>query len=96
MGALLTHIRKGSVLKAHSLMNGFIELLELDVKDKEESKILGKNINQINLSENTIVCCIIREKEFIFDYSKIILEQNDRLICLVNKKDVKEIEDLFE
>ncbi len=96
MGALLTHIRKGSVLKAHSLMNGFIELLELDVKDKEESKILGKNINQINLSENTIVCCIIRENEFIFDYSKIILEQNDRLICLVNKKDVKEIEDLFE
>jgi len=96
MGALLTHIRKGSVLKAHSIMNGFIELLELDVKDKEKSKILGKNINQINLSENTIVCCIIRENEFIFDYSKIILEQNDRLICLVNKKDVKEIEDLFE
>ena len=29
MGALLTHVRKGSILKAHSLMRGLLELLEL-------------------------------------------------------------------
>ena len=96
MGALLTHIRKGSVLKAHSLMHGFLELLELEVRDKDNSTILGKNIEQINLSENTIVCCIIRNNDFIFDISNILLEQNDRLVCLVNKKDIKQIEDLFE
>jgi trk system potassium uptake protein TrkA len=96
MGALLTHIRKGSILKAHSLMHGFLELIELEVRDKDNSKILGKNIKQINLSENTIVCCIIRDNDFIFDISNILLEQNDRLVCLVNKKDIKQIEDLFE
>ena len=96
MGALLTHIRKASILKAHSLMHGFLELLELEVRDKSNSKILGKNIEQINFSENTIVCCIIRNSDFIFDTSNILLEQNDRLVCLVNKKDVKQIEDLFE
>ena len=96
MGALLTHIRKGSILKVHSLMHGFFELLELEVRDAEKSKILGKHIEQINLSKNTIVCCIIRNNNFIFDTSNIILEQNDHLVCLVNKKDVKQIEDLFE
>jgi len=96
MGSLLTHIRKGSVLKVHSLMHGFLELLELEVRDKDNSTILGKNIEQINLPENTIVCCIIRNDDFIFDISNILLEQNDRLVCLVNKKDIKQIEDLFE
>ena len=61
-----------------------------------DSKIIGKNIDQINMSENTIVCCIIRNNDFIFDTSNMLFEQNDRLVCLVNKKDVKQIEDLFE
>ena len=96
MGALLTHIRKASILKAHSLMHGALELLELEVRDESNSKILGKNIEQINLSENTIVCCIIRNGDFIFNTSNVLLEQNDRLVCLINKKDIKQIEDLFE
>tara|TARA_B100000900_G_scaffold121043_1_gene102143 strand:- start:1 stop:1344 length:1344 start_codon:yes stop_codon:yes gene_type:complete len=96
MGALLTHVRKGSVLKAHSLMRGNLELLELEVRDKENSKNIGKNIEQINMPENIIICCIMRDNNFIFDISNILLEKNDRLICLVNKKDVKQIEELFE
>jgi trk system potassium uptake protein TrkA len=96
MGALLTHIRIGSILKAHSLMHGFVELLEIEVRDNLDSKILGKNIEQINIPNNTILCCIIRNNDFIFNTSNILLEQNDRLICLVSKKDVKQIEDLFE
>ena len=96
MGALLTHIRKGSIVKAHSLMRGNLELLELELRDKEGSKIIGKNIEQINISENVIICCIIRDESFIFDISNLLLEKNDRLVCLVNKKDVKQIEELFE
>ena len=96
MGALLTHVRKGSVLKAHSLMRGNLELLELEVRDKENSKNIGKNIEQINMPENIIICCIMRDNNFIFDISNILLEKNDRLVCLVNKKDVKQIEELFE
>ena len=96
MGALLTHIRKGSIVKAHSLMRGNLELLELEIRDKEDSKIIGKNIEQINISENVIICCIIRDESFIFDISNLLLEKNDRLVCLVNKKDVKQIEELFE
>ena len=96
MGALLTHIRKGSIVKAHSLMRGNLELLELELRDKEDSKIIGKNIEQINISENVIICCIIRNENFIFDISNLLLEKNDRLVCLVNKKDVKQIEELFE
>ena len=96
MGALLTHIRKGSIVKAHSLMRGNLELLELELRDKEDSKIIGKNMEQINISENVIICCIIRNENFIFDISNLLLEKNDRLVCLVNKKDVKQIEELFE
>ena len=96
MGALLTHIRKGSIVKAHSLMRGNLELLELELRDKEGSKIIGKNIEQINISENVIICCIIRDESFIFDIHNLLLEKNDRLVCLVNKKDVKQIEELFE
>ena len=59
MGALLTHVRKGSILKAHSLMHGLLELLEIEVRDDFKSKVIGKNSGQINLSENIILCCII-------------------------------------
>mgnify|MGYP001188447500 FL=1 len=96
MGALLTHVRKGSILKAHSLMHGSLELLEIEVRDNASSKIIGKNIGQINLSENIILCCFIRNNEFIFNTSNVIFEQSDRLVCLVNKKDIKQIEELFE
>ena len=96
MGALLTHIRKGGVLKAHSIMHGSHELLEIEVKDTNDSKILDKNVEQINLPENTVICCIIRNDSFIFDTTNMLFEQNDHLVCLVNKKDVKQIEDLFE
>ena len=96
MGALLTHIRKGSIVKAHSLMRGNLELLELELRDNEDSKIIGKNIEQINISENVMICCIIRDENFIFDISNLLLEKNDHLVCLVNKKDVKQIEELFE
>ena len=96
MGALLTHIRKGGVLKAHYLMHGSHELLEIEIKDTNNSKILDKNIEQINLPENTIVCCMIRNDSFLFDISNVLFEKNDRLICLVNKKDVKQIENIFE
>ena len=39
MGALLTHIRKGSIVKAHSLMRGNLELLELELRDKKTLKL---------------------------------------------------------
>ncbi len=96
MGALLTHIRKASVLKAHSLMHGSLELLEIEVRDNLKSKIIGKNIGQVNFSENIIFCCIIRNDELIFNTSNTIFEQGDHLVCLVNKKDIKQIEELFE
>ena len=77
-------------------MHGLLELLEIEVRDNFKSKVIGKNSGQMNLSENIILCCIIRNGEFIFNTSNIILEQNDRLIYLANKKDVKQIEELFE
>ncbi len=85
MGALLTHIRKGSILKVHSLMHGFFELLELEVRDAEKSKILGKHIQQINLSTNTIVCCIIRNNNFIFLDHKYFFAELDMKYLLMNK-----------
>jgi len=77
-------------------MRGNLELLELEVRDKENSKTIGKNLEQINTPENTIMCCIIRDEIIIFDMTNILLEKSDRLVCLVNKKDVKQIEELFE
>ena len=37
-----------------------------------------------------------RAAVIVFDITNILLEKNDRLVCLVNKKDVKQIEELFE
>ena len=39
---------------------------------------------------------LLRDENFIFDISNLLLEKNDHLVCLVNKKDVKQIEELFE
>ncbi len=95
MGALLTHIRKETILKTHTLMGNQIELLEFKIKYKEKAKIIGKNTKQLNLPKNIVNCCIIRNNNFIFDISNTVIEENDHLIYLVDKKDIKQIEEIF-
>ena len=74
-----------------------IELVSMAIKARptvgEYYKILGDILLADKRSEEAI--SVYREGHKN-DISNILLEQNDRLVCLVNKKDIKQIEDLFE
>ena len=50
----------------------------------------------IDIPKDIVICCILRNEEFIFDIEKTIIENDDHLIIYIaNKKSVSEVENLF-
>jgi len=63
IGALLTHVRRGDIVNVHSLRRGAAEAIEIIAHgDENNSKVVGKAIEDIDLPEGAIIGAIIREK----------------------------------
>ena len=60
IGALLTHIRRGNMVRVHSLRRGAAEAIEaIALGDKRSSKVVGRAIEEIDLPcrHNHTCCC---------------------------------------
>ena len=54
IGSLLAHVRRGDVVRVHSLRRGAAEALEVVVHgDADSSKVIGRRIEDISLPEGT-------------------------------------------
>ena len=97
MGNILTHVRQGGVVSVHTLNQVSEEIIEVSINEaSEKSKIIGKQVNQIDIPKDIVICCILRNEKFIFDIEKTIIENDDHLILYIaNKKSVSEVENLF-
>ena len=61
LGTLLTHVRKGDIVSVHSLRRGAAEAIEAVAHgDKKTSKVVGRNIEQINLPSGATIGAIAR------------------------------------
>ena len=98
LGTLLTHVRKGDIVAVHSLRRGAAEAIEVIAHgDKKTSKVVGRNIEEINLPKGATIGAIARNDEVIMVEADTIIEAEDHVIMfLADKSGVKETEQLFQ
>jgi trk system potassium uptake protein TrkA len=98
IGSLLTHIRRGDVVVVHSLRRGAAEAMEAIAHgDVRSSKVVGRSVGNIKRPPGTTIGAILRGDEVIAAHHDIVIEAEDHVILfLVNKKQIVEVEKLFQ
>lgn len=98
LGAILTHIREGDVVRVHSLRRGAAEAIEAIAHGtRANSKVVGRRLDDIDLPADTSIGAIVRGKDVVIAHDDIVVEQDDHLIIfLVDKRRVKDVEKLFQ
>lgn len=63
IGSLLTHVRRGDIVRVHSLRRGAAEAIEVIAHgDEKTSKVVGRSIEDIDLPEGATIGAIVRSK----------------------------------
>ena len=98
IGALLTHIRRGNMVRIHSLRRGAAEAIEaVALGDKRSSKVVGRAIEDIDLPTGTTIPAIVRGEEVIIAHHDTIILENDHVILFVpDKRQIAAVERLFQ
>ena len=98
ISGLLTHIRRGDVVVAHSLRRGVAEAIEAVAHgDGRTSKVVGRRVEEIKLPSGTTIGAIVRDDEVIIAHHDTAIESEDHVIMfLADKKQIAEVERLFQ
>ncbi|MCH8265880.1 MAG: Trk system potassium transporter TrkA, partial [Proteobacteria bacterium] len=98
IGSLLTHVRRGDVVKVHSLRRGAAEAIEAVAHgDQASSKVVGRAIETIDLPEGTTIGAIVRNDEVLIAHDDIVIESGDHVILfLIDRREIQKVERLFQ
>lgn len=98
IGALLEHVRRGDVVRVHSLRRGAAEAMEAIVHaDTRESRIAGRRIEEIDLPEGTTIGAIVRGEQVLMAHHDTVIEAEDHVILfLTDRRHVEEVGRLFQ
>jgi trk system potassium uptake protein TrkA len=97
LGALLTHIRSGTMVRVHSLRRGLAEAIEaVAVGDSRTSKVIGRGLEEIELPEEAVIVGVVRGEKLLIAHHDIVVEPNDHLIVfLLDKRQLPKVEAVF-
>jgi trk system potassium uptake protein TrkA len=98
IGSLLAHVRRGDVVRVHSLRRGAAEALEVVVHgDADSSKVIGRRIEDISLPEGTTLGAVVRGDEVIIAHHDTTVQPDDHLILfLTDRRHIEAVEKLFQ
>ena len=98
LGTILTHIRRGDVVKVHSLRKGAAEAIEAIAHgDESTSKVIGRSLGEINLPAGASIGALVRGEDVVIAHDDIVVKPQDHLILfLVDKSKIKDVERLFQ
>lgn len=96
--SLLSKVRRGDVVNAYSLRRGAAEAIEAIAHgDKTTSKVVDRQINEIQLPHGTTIGAILRNDEVIIAHGDTYIRSGDHVILfLTDKKYVPQVERLFQ
>lgn len=92
VSTILQHIRRGRIKAAHSLRDGFAEILEVEALDT--SDVISKPIRNIKI-KNVIFGAIVRDDEILVPGPDTVIKPDDRVIILAAHDQVKKVEQMF-
>jgi trk system potassium uptake protein len=98
VSALLAHVRRGDVVRVHSLRRGAAEAVEAVAHgEKGSSKVVGRRLDEIALPPGTTIGAIVRGEEVLIAHHDTVIQAEDHVILfIVNKKHTKAVERLFQ
>ncbi len=98
IGALLTHIRRGNMVRVHSLRRGAAEAIEaIAIGDRRSSRVVGRTVEEINLPAGTTIPAIVRGEDVIIAHHDTVIQENDHVLLFVpDKRQIAAIERLFQ
>jgi trk system potassium uptake protein TrkA len=98
IGALLTHIRRGNMVRVHSLRRGAAEAIEaVALGDKRSSRVVGRAVEEIDLPPGTTIPAIVRGEEVIIAHHDTVIREKDHVILFVpDKRQIAAVERLFQ
>ena len=97
IGALLTHIRRGHMVRVHSLRRGAAEAIEAVAHGTPgQSRVVGKRIDEIDLPPGTSIGGIVRGEEVIIAHHDVMIQTDDHVVLFVaDQKQISRVERLF-
>jgi trk system potassium uptake protein TrkA len=98
IGALLTHIRQGNMVRIHSLRRGAAEAIEaVALGDKRSSRVVGRTVEDLDLPPDTTIGAIVRgDNVIIVHHDTLIQEQDHVLLFVADKLQIPAVERLFQ
>jgi len=97
IGSLLAHVRRGDVVRVHSLRRGAAEALETIIHgDHRSSRVVGKRIEEIELPEGAAIGCIVRGMEVFMAHHDTVVQADDHVVLFItDRRHVDRVERLF-
>lgn len=98
IGSLLAHVRRGDVVRVHSLRRGAAEALEAVAHGIQgEGRVIGKRIGEIPLPDGATIGAIVRGEEVLIAHHDTLVQRDDHLIMfLTDRRQVDAVERLFD
>jgi trk/ktr system potassium uptake protein len=98
IGSLLAHVRRGDVVRVHSLRRGAAEAIELVVHgEPTTSSVVGRRIEDIELPEGATIAAVVRGEEVIIAHHDTTIASDDHLILfLTDRRHIDAVERLFQ
>ena len=98
IGSLLAHVRRGDVVKVHSLRRGAAEAIEAIAHGKEEdSRVVGRKIEEIELPPGSAIVALVRDDQVRIAHHDTVIETDDHVILfMTDRRKIEQIEKLFQ
>jgi trk system potassium uptake protein TrkA len=98
IGSLLAHVRRGDVVKVHSLRRGAAEAIEAIAHGEAgKSRVVGKAIEDIDLPKGASIAAIVRDDQVIIAHHDTVIEADDHVILfMADRRKIEHIEKLFQ
>jgi trk system potassium uptake protein len=98
IGSLLAHVRRGDVVRVHSLRGGAAEAIEAVVHDSSQgSRLVGQRVEDVKLPEGAAVLAMVRGDDVIMAHHDTEIAAEDHVIVFVtDRRHVEAVERLFQ
>jgi trk system potassium uptake protein TrkA len=98
IGSLLAHVRRGDVVRVHSLRRGAAEAIEVVIHgDTDSSKVIGRHVEDITLPQGTTLGAVVRGEDVIIAHHDTTIQADDHLILfLTDRRHIEAVEKLFQ
>ena len=96
IGTVLAHVRRGDVVRVHSLRRGAAEAIEA-VAHGGKGEIVGRAVEDISLPAGARIVTIVRGNDVVMAHHDTVIEENDHVIIfLSDRRHVDAVERLFQ